>query len=219
MRRPRLPLAIVVLVTTFAVSLAPSLLNAQEDYRGGGEGIYFTPLERAPTEGGGKKALQGYSFTFQPEAYLPEYPYPEVMVVKVASGHFAFRVGEEDLVIVDPQGSKISILETIDEITFGGEQGTVQTTGGSDCTTLCAIPPNVTVLIERDMTVYLPGETTCFFCNLTAGDAELIVYPAVRQGDAFSWTLLNKVNAQQGDGPRYYRAAQLPSLIVGCRAK
>jgi hypothetical protein len=213
MRRPRLPLTIVVLVAAFAVSLAPTLMNAQEDMEGGGEGISFKPLEESQTEGGGKKTLQSYLFTFESDAALPEYPYPEVMVVKVASGRFAIRVGNEDLVIVDPQGKPIWITTVTEENLVSGEENDVVRNGdGSECTTLCALPPDVTVLIEQDMTVYLPGDTTCFFCNMTDDDAELLVYPAVPRGEAFSWTQLQKIQSHQGDGPRYYRSAEIPSL-------
>ncbi len=89
---------------------------------------------------------------------------------------------------------------------------------GEPCTDLCALPPEETVLIEKGATVYLPGPLTCFWCNVSAGEAELLVFPAVPNGEAFSWTLLGGINAGvTPDSARLYHGATWSRAGVGCR--
>ena len=120
------------------------------------------------------------------------------MVVKVQSGTFAFRVQSE--VLVDPEGEAIEILEANPPIPLGSNPdnnrtgrtfslvGTVETCPGSAPNTLCLLDPDVLgenfVRLNEGDLVYLPDDTTCFFCNTTDVQAELLVWTP---STGFSW--------------------------------
>lgn len=217
-RTRTLPLTLV-LVLLFSLSAVPARLAAQDDFNDpNGAGISIEPVEGAPSEGGGGKTLEQYIVTFEPTAYLPENRYPEAMVVKVQKGSFAIRVGEEDLVIVDPAGRQLSILESADyPMVLRNDIGVVTDVDGNPCETLCALPPNQTVLVEEGSTLFIPEMVTCFLCNISGEFAELLVYPAVLQGQKFSWTLLNEVTTVAiSNGVRVLPQGAIPGRGVGC---
>ncbi len=109
-----------------------------------GEGLRYVHQEGATTIGGGSKKLEAYSFIFGDTAYIPENVYPEAMVVQVRSGSFALRVGKEDLVIADPAGQTIPILEPTGDPVLVSDpnqtKGVVTRLDGDECTDLCALP-------------------------------------------------------------------------------
>src|SRR3546814_12587446 len=74
---------------------------------------------------------------------LPENRYPEAMVVKVESGSFTFRVSDE-LVIVDPQGGEIPLLDAVEPYPYVSTDDTgrfVQSSEerrvGNECVSTC----------------------------------------------------------------------------------
>jgi len=220
------------LLLTAAVGTAPALVAAQDqtDYSGlDGRGIRFERLEGGDTYGGDNKTLEEYVFFFDRTAYLPEFPYPEVMVVQVESGSFALRVGNEDLVIADPGGRDIHILESTGDpimVSDPGQAGdVVRNRDGTPCTDLCALPPETMVVIETGGTVFLPGGVTCFWCNVSFHEAQLLVFPSVPDGQQFSWTQLGQmgeagtpeVAGTPASAVRHFRGATFSGAGVGCR--
>jgi hypothetical protein len=239
----------LTLILTLALILVPASISAQdgafEDLNGGG-----LTVEGYLDEGDSKVSLDSQEgaegvnwersqWTFAVKAALPPAQYPEAMVVKVIDGSFAFRVGDEDVVIVDPQGAPIPILEsngnplsTAEPIVSATPTGAnvqdqnVQDQNG-DCTSLCILSPDETVMLETGFTVYLPGNVTCFFCNITDGgtaEAKLLVIAAVPAGQNFSWTELDLVDfattatpvaVEVGSRKSLLKAA-LPGVYVGC---
>jgi hypothetical protein len=125
-------------------------------------------------------------------AYIPERFNPEAMVVKVLNGAFAFRV-QGPGVIVDTQNRPLEKVTATPPIPLGGnpdEAGvdpndsgirrTYDPAAGDDFTcnvnlpdgrTVCLLDPvdfqqgDTFVRLERDDTVYLPANSTCFLCN------------------------------------------------------
>lgn len=208
-----------------------------------GAGLRYQHDEGAGTDGSGRQRLEVYSFVFDDTAYIPERRYPEAMVVQVESGRFSICVGDEDLVIVDPgfqddnARRQIPILResSIDEPSCDlfsrpdPSGDVVRTLNGYPCTQLCALPPGKTVRVEEGATVYLPKATTCFWCNVTGGEASLRVFPVLPQVNdvPFSWTTLEGINpaeaeafatpeAEAPNGARYFHRVTLSGLGVGC---
>lgn len=207
--RTTLPCALI-LVLAAIVSTAPALLakqdpEVQQDLESSfAEDITITTSDDPGEQG---DQLQAFDVTFAAHAYIPERTYPESMVVKVQSGAFAFRVQSE--VLVDPEGDSIPVLTADPPIDLGAnpnaifvdddpnnderiftEAGTVQNCSGTAPNTLCLLDPDVlgenfVQLVAGDL-VYLPDNSTCFFCNTAELDAEaelLVWAPAT----GFSW--------------------------------
>jgi hypothetical protein len=220
----------LLLVLTLAVSTAPISLRAQGEFSEyDGDGLSYVLVDRGEEPTG--DIWVHYKFTFGDNAAIPYLPYPEAMVVKVMSGSFALRVGAEDLVVVDPQGRTILLLDEsgltdADSAYPRGisdqEIGEVQDSSGT-CTTLCVLPPEVTVRVDEGFTVYLPGYVSCLFCNISSGaDAVLRVVAALPSRDQpFSWTQLQDVATPVASEPdvarRSYFEAASSGAYVGCR--
>jgi len=198
-----------------------------------GAGLRYVPQEGAGTDGGGAQRLEVYSFVFDATAYIPERRNPEAMVVQVESGSFSICVGDEDLVIVDPgvqaslEGIPILRESTVDkpscDLFLPPDQSgdVVKDLDGNPCTELCALRPGETVLVEEGATVFLPRATTCFWCNVTAGEARLRVFPVLPQVSEvpFSWTDLEGIGTSEAealDGARHFHHVTLSGLSVGC---
>ena len=193
-----------------------------EEGRADGSGI-SSLIESGATAGGGGQYLQPYLFTFEPLAGIPENAYAEPMIVKVVSGSFVLRVGPEDLVVVDAQGSPIPVLDEV-----RGDPG-FQETGyyvaddtGQPCVTLCALYPEESVLVVAGQTVYLPGMVTCFWCNIDSQQAQLEVFAVLSANVSpsdFSWVRLENISVAGGPvGPGAVRAF-VPGFAFGCRAR
>jgi hypothetical protein len=217
----------LLLVVTLAVTTAPISLRAQGEFSElDGGGLIYVLIERGEEATG--DIWETYEFTFGENAAVPYFPYPEAMVVKVMSGSFALRVGGEDLVVVDPHGMPILLLDE-SALTDADSPyprgisdrdiGEVQDRSGT-CTTLCVLPPKVTVRIDKGFTVYLPGYVSCFFCNISAGpDAVLRVVASLASSDQpFSWTQLSGVTASESStNRRSFFGAASSGAYVGCR--
>ena len=178
------------------------------------EGLVITPLGEEP--GIDDPPFRAYSVTFDYAAYIPERTYDNAkpdeadvaMVVKVQSGTFAFRV-QSDGIVVDPQGTELKFVTVIPDIPFGSapKEATPApsyTPDGSapGCVVgnfpdkgLCLLNPadfvrgDTYVQLNEGYTVYLPDQSTCFFCNTTEltdgeGKAELLVWSSASE---FSW--------------------------------
>ena len=219
-RRTALPF-MLILGLVAALGTAPGLVVAQEDQQDlqsvFGEDITVTRLEGLAARG---ERVQAYAVTFEETAFIPEREYPEAMVVKVQSGTFAFRAQSD--VLIDPQGMDIRILEANPSIPVGSPPNpnqryddtgeTVANCSGTSPTVLCLINPTLLqdryVQLEEGYTVYLPDNTTCFFCNTTGlqggdttaspvpggdtspgGTPELLVWAP---SDDFSWYNLDQ---------------------------
>lgn len=213
----------LVLALTAGLNVAAAPIGAQYDSgelsQLDGEGLSYEFIERGSSQGGGNKDLEQYIFTFEPEAAIPEHQYPEAMVVKVLAGQFGFRVGDEDLVIVEPRNNEIQILEdTGDPVKTSDQIVAIR-----PCTPLCALPPGETILIEEGSTVYLPGSVTCFWCNMMDSKAQLFVLPVIdpvieQRVGPFSWTQMRGISGPAADaGTRHYANSTVPGLLVGCR--
>ena len=211
-----------------------------------GEGLGYQHDEGAGTDGSGRQRLEVYDFVFDETAYIPERRYPEAMVVQVVSGSFSICVGDEDLVIVDPGFQDDNDDKPKREIPIVREGSIgepscdlfspqdpsgdfVRRLDGDPCTELCALPPGTTVLIEEGATVYLPRATTCFWCNVTKGQASLRVFPVLPQVNEvpFSWTELVGISTLEAEalatpetealyGARHFYHVTLSGLGVGC---
>ena len=220
------PLTLIMMASLIS---APTSLGAQDEELSelDGEGLRYELIDSQ--EGAEGTIWEQYLFTFGPLAGLPEHPYPEAMVVKVMSGSFALRIGNEDVVVVDPQGSPIPILEPSGDpllVIIGEIEIDEIVDGNGVCTTLCLLPAGVTVLIEEGATVYLPGNVTCLFCNISNdADATLMVVADVSTSDQpFSWTQLMDVGTPEALAtPQADRSGQSSweaissGLYVGCR--
>jgi hypothetical protein len=154
-------------------------------------GVRAEVLAEGRQDAAGGRVLQPYRFTFEGPvvadgegASLPGQgnliESQSSMVVKVEKGGFAFGVEPEDVAVVDPRGERIQFLAEESgqpsptyDYTYPAEY--VQDDTG-DCRTLCAIPPDRTVLIEEGDTVYLPRRLACFLCAFDTDDAELLVF-------------------------------------------
>ena len=217
------PLAwLLALVATLVLAPAgllvarPLAISAQE-VQGetvAGEGISFDILPGA-TEGRDPQAqdaerLQPYLFTFQRGAYIPEEAYPEAIIAQVIEGNFAFRVGPEDLVIVDPNDEEtITIVEPTGppdpdpaNAPSYNDIGVVIGDDNRPCTTICAIRAGDTVQLDPGDTIYLPDNTTCFWCNVSGFAAQLRVFarlPAQTDATGFSWTQLQGIGTLQAE--------------------
>jgi hypothetical protein len=218
------------MVLVLAVTTTPMSLRAQgESSELDGGGLSYVLVDRGEDATG--DIWEHYEFTFGDNAAVPYFPYPEAMVVKVMSGSFALRVGGEDLVVVDPQGMPILLLDesTLTDADSAYPQGIsdqeigeVQDSSGT-CTTLCVLPPEVTVRIDKGFTVYLPGYVSCFFCNISTGaNAVLRVVAALPSSDQpFSWTQLRDVGtpvaSELGASRRSYFESATSGAYVGCK--
>lgn len=214
--RTILPFALI-LVLVAIVSTAPALLARQDpEVQQDMESPFYEGITVTTSDDPGEQGdqLQAFAVTFAARAYIPERTYPESMVVKVQTGTFAFRVQSE--VLVDPEGESIPILTANPPIDLGAnpnaifvdddpgnderiftETGTVQNCSGTAPNTLCLLDPNVLgenfVQLTAGDLVYLPDNSTCFFCNTTELDAEaelLVWAPAT----GFSWQQLYEAN-------------------------
>jgi hypothetical protein len=197
------------------VSTAPTLLAKQE------ERVIYQDEESLlseditvnasddPNQKGEK--LQAFDVGFAAHAYIPERTYPESMLVKVQTGTFAFRVQSE--VLVDPEAADIEVLEANPPIPLGSNPnkdhagrtfdpvGTVQNCSGTPPHVLCLLDPDVLgenfVQLEAGDLVYLPDNSTCFFCNTTeldAGATLLVWAPAT----GFSWYEMDQAGLSTG---------------------
>ncbi len=234
--RARLLLAFVLIVSSL-INAARSMGAAQEGETDGA-GISYAYLVGEDTVGGAGQVLRAYQFTFAVAAYIPEQQYAEAMVVEmvveVEAGSFAFRVGDEDLVLVDPAGQAISILVSSGEPSpdptqaphYNPSGSVITVDGGPDspaCVTRCAIPPHTIVQLDPGFLVILPKETTCFWCNLlaeAAGEARLKVYAVMSQDskpEDFSWVAqLPGVTPSAATGVRA-QSVVLPNIALYCR--
>jgi hypothetical protein len=196
-RRTTLSFALILGLLA-GVSTAPTLLAKQDqqyqevkqDWRSSfSRDITIRPsVQKDSGEMGGQ--LPAFEVTFGDGAYIPERTYLGSMVVKVQSGTFAFRVQSE--VLVDPQDEDIAILEAVPPIPLGGypddnhvgrsfdqvtaPDNTVQNCSGTTPNRLCLLDPDELgerfVRLRPGFIVYLPDNSTCFFCNTTALDAQ-----------------------------------------------
>ena len=215
MRRRTSLSSALILGLVAVLSTAPALL-AQQDQEAQEQEVkedysqpFYEGLEVTPRAGLGNEGeqLQASDVSFDPGAYIPERTYPESMVVKVQAGTFAFRVQSDAL--VDPQNDSIPILTANPPIDLGAnpneifldddlsndertftEIGDVENCSGNPPHTLCLLSPSVLgqnfVRLVAGDTIFLPDNSTCFFCNSTATgeEAELLVWaPAT----GFSW--------------------------------
>jgi len=208
-RRTTLSFALILGLVA-VVSTAPTLLAKQErevfqdEESRFVEGVTVTTSDESGRQG---EQLQSFDVTIAPNAYIPERTYPESMVVKVQSGTFAFRVQSD--VLVDPEADDFAILEANPPIPLGGNPeedrvgrtfdpvGTVENCSGTAPQSLCLLDPDVLgenfVRLQAGDLVYLPDNSTCFFCNTTELDAEaelLVWTPAT----GFSWQQLYEAN-------------------------
>lgn len=194
-RRGLLPM-VLLLWMALAAGLAPGLTAASPFIGFWGEGLTFGAIDADNPQGETQRA---HWVRFNPGAFVPEEPHDGAMVVKVERGTFAFRAQED--VIVDPQGSYIQILDADPDIEVGQAPAqsnqrylptgmTVPGCVGAPPTVLCLINSSILdgnyVRLEPGFTVYLPDDTTCFFCNLAETDdgAELVVWAPA---SGFSW--------------------------------
>jgi hypothetical protein len=198
-RATTLPLALT-LVLVAMLGFAPGMLAKQEetpipDPAPSFEDIFVTcdVGECELVEG----RQQTYTVDFAQHSYIPELApdvtADEVIVVRVLKGTLAFRVQTAD-VIVDPQGTEISMLTTFDNdgipvtVPFGQTPSMVpddkqpeyivDPTKVAECSQgplqdLCLLNPTqfadqmTFVQLEQDYIVYLPAGSTCFICNVT----------------------------------------------------
>jgi hypothetical protein len=125
--------------------------------------------------------------------------------------------------VVDAQGTTIPIVDPIDRDPFFQDSGfAVGDDTGQPCVSLCALPPKTAVLIQEGQTVYLPGQVSCFWCNISANTAELEVFAVLSvsaSASDFSWARLQGIGTTGvSAGPSGLRAS-LPGLAIGCRGR
>jgi hypothetical protein len=182
MRRSRRIVSLVlVLVTVVAAGLAPAWASARQYEGEWGEGLTIEPVR----EGEGEGALDAFGVWFAPHSFVPEVEYAAAMIVKVQQGTFAFRAQNE--VVIDPQGDYLAVLMAMPRIQFGQTPAavdqqylptamTVPGCLGTPPTVLCVVGESVLgegyVRLEPGDLVYLPENSTCFFCNTTPLEAE-----------------------------------------------
>ena len=172
---------------------------------------------------------QTYTVGLSDSAYFPEIPYPETMVVKVMSGTLAFRTSGPG-VVVEFQRNELFRRVSDVPLPFGTPANTLNplpnydqgdALNSGDCSnsqlgTECILNPAVFAdemtfveLLEGDI-VYVPANSTCFFCNITGIDSPGTVVPgnnaAVVQvwapgQQGTTWFDLSQTNHMQGQAP------------------
>jgi hypothetical protein len=212
--------------------------DMKSDFR---EGLNITPL--GEEHGVNDPPFRAYSVDFDYAAYIPEQTYDNAkageadvaMVVKVQSGTFAFRV-QSNGIVVDPQGAELEFVTVSPAIPFG--TAPMDATPAPSYTLdgpapgciagnfpdkgLCLLDPakfalgDTYVQLNEGYTVYLPDQSTCFFCNTTEladtekgdGKAELLVWSSASD---FSWYKLYMA-------PPSTRSDSTPALDQGLHA-